>query len=145
MLDIVEQIPEIMWEHGDDLCDCTFHRIGSWTNPYLGKTLRIRMCCIWKELYKDYPQFVQEIPAYYDENTDSYEIEPAPWDSEDDDMPVHIWHRQVAFVTGKPLAQVRDELAGQSPPKKVRRGTAPPRSPAKTGGKNEQGKGTTED
>ena len=39
----IASIPEIQWKHGDDLCDCTFQRIGFWTNPYLAKTLQVRL------------------------------------------------------------------------------------------------------
>ena len=67
------QIPEIDWEHGDDLCDCTFQRIGYWTNPYLARTMEVRLCCIWKILAEQNPEIaalMQEIPAYDDYNRD---------------------------------------------------------------------------
>src|SRR3990167_2977648 len=73
--------PTVHWLLGDDLCDCTFQRVGEWANPYLGKTLRVRMCCIWAELYKQYPQFVQEIPAFYDANRHQWR-DAIPWDSD---------------------------------------------------------------
>lgn len=104
---LTSQIPEIMWIHGDDECDCTFQRIGEWANPYIGRTLRIRLCCIWAELAKQYPQFVQEIPAYYDGNTGRYVTEPAAWDSETDAMPYTLWYRQLAAQQGISIADVR--------------------------------------
>lgn len=113
------EIPEIEWTHGDDLCDCTFQRIGQWTNPYLGRTLRVRFCCIWAELHKQYPQFVQEIPAYCDLNTGQFDSRPAEWDSEDSDMPRALWHRHMAVKLGLPLADIRKMLEGENPPKAV--------------------------
>ena len=104
--------PGVMWITGDDLCDCTFQRIGEWANPYLGKTLRVRMCCIWAELYKQFPQFVQEC-GYYDSNRHTYTSEAAEWDSTDMDMPVYLWHRQLATKTGKSIAEIRQEYAGR--------------------------------
>ena len=118
-----ELLPEVRWTHGDDLCNCTFQRIGEWTNPYLGRTLRVRFCCIWKELYKQYPEFVQEIPAYWDDNESAFIPTPMDWDSEDAEMPKHLWHRQVAIREGKALEQVRQELRGKTPPQPVARGT----------------------
>ena len=113
------EIPEMRWVHGDDLCNCTFQRIGEWTNPYMARTLRVRFCCIWAELYRQFPQFVQEIPAYWDENTEEYVAKPAPWNLEDADMPQHLWHRQAAVESGRPLAQVRQLLRNQTPPQRV--------------------------
>ncbi len=101
--------PDIHWILGDYQCDCTFQRIGEWKNPYLGKTLRVRMCCIWAALYQQYPQYVQEISAYYDSNRDHYETEPQPWDSEEMAMPVYLWYRQIAAKTGASLESVRAE------------------------------------
>lgn len=113
-------IPEIQWGSGDDLCDCTFQRIGWWTNPYLARTLEVRMCCIWAELYKQYPQFVREIPAYDNPNapegTKHYEVMPQEWNGESD-MPRSYWHRQVAVQSGLPLTMVRDMLRDEEPPK----------------------------
>ncbi len=118
------QIPDIHWLYGDNLCDCVFQRIGDWTNPYLGRTLRVRLCCIWAEIYKAYPQHVQEIPAYYDENTNTYETEPRAWDSEDADMPVALWLRQMAVQTGRSVEELRVEYADRlhERPKKVTKG-----------------------
>ena len=114
------EIPEIRWVHGDDLCSCTFQRIGEWTNPYIARTLRVRMCCIWAELYKEYPQFVQEIPAFYDYNADRFETEPMLWNGEDD-MPAALWHRQLAVMRREPVEEVRRRFEGIEPPKGVPR------------------------
>lgn len=113
-------IPEENWTHGDDLCDCTFQRIGFWTNPYIGRTLKVRLCCIWAKVYAMFPEYVQEIPAFTDYNHgDSYVAKPAPWDGETD-MPLHLWHRQLAVEMHLPLSAVRELVAGQEPPKAVR-------------------------
>ncbi len=117
------EMPEIQWVQGDDLCDCTFQRIGDWTNPYIGRTLRVRMCCIWAEIYKEYPQFVQEIPAFYNYNEDKFEDIPWMWDGETD-MPKDIWHRQLAVMRQEPLDVIREKFEGIDPPK----GTPKPKS-----------------
>ena len=109
-------IPEEQWTNQDDLCNCTFQRTGDWANPYLGRTQRVRICCLFSELYEQYPHLVQEIPAYYDENTGEWESKPREWDGEQD-MPTAIWHRQLAVKTGMPLEDIRDVYANQSPPK----------------------------
>lgn len=112
------EIPEVRWVHGDDECDCTFQRIGEWTNPYIARTLRVRFCCIWAELYKQFPQFVQEIPAYYDQNTGMLINEPAEWDG-DTDMPRHLWYRQLAVQIGIPVSEARRLFEKHEPPKGV--------------------------
>lgn len=104
-------IPEVHWLPDDDLCDCTFQRIGSWTNPYLGKTLRVRLCCIWAELYKQYPEYVQEVNASYDSNRHEWVNGPQQWDSDEMDMPLAIWYRQEAYKQNRPLSEVRAELS----------------------------------
>lgn len=116
-----DALPEVEWTHGDDLCDCVFQRIGSWTNPYLGQTLRVRMCCIWDRIYRDNPDLVELIPGYHNENTGEFETEPAEWDG-DGDMPRALWHRQISIETGKPLAVVREQFRNMEPPKAVERG-----------------------
>ena len=128
---LASAIPDIRWEHGDDLCDCTFQRIGSWSNPYIGKTLRVRMCCIWERIYEQYPEFVQRIDASWDGNAGVYQTEPQPWDSDEWDMPRALWHRQLSASTGASLADVRAEYAGQEPPKRL-----PSKNPAFKGGKS---------
>lgn len=117
------EIPEVLWELGDDLCDCTFQYIRDWTNPYLGRTRRIRMCCLFKEFEKQYPWLFEEIPAYYDHNEAAYIPALMDWDSENSDMPRALWYRQVAAKTGDSLERVRDRLRGQTPPGPVPRGT----------------------
>jgi hypothetical protein len=109
----VADMPAVHWIADDGLCDCTFQRVCEWTNPYFAKTLRVRLCCIWAELYKQYPQFVQDIPAYYDANRHRYVMEPAEWDNPTAPMPVSAWHRYLAAKEGKPLAQIRQEYAGR--------------------------------
>ena len=110
-------IPEVRWRHGDDLCDCTFQRIGFWTNPYLARTLEIRLCCMWKKLDEQYPGLMREIPAFTDYNNgDRYVEEPTLWNGESD-MPVALWHRQIAVLTGMSLSDIREKFAGQEPPK----------------------------
>lgn len=112
----MDSMPEIRWVHGDDLCDCTFQRIGEWANPYIARTLRIRFCCVWAEILKEYPQYVQEIPAFYDYNNDKMVDEPWEWDGEED-MPRALWYRQIQSVTGMPLERVRLKFRDMSPPK----------------------------
>jgi hypothetical protein len=110
----VGMLPDVQWKMHDDLCDCTYQRIGMWTNPYLADTLEVRMCCIWAEIYKAFPQFVRQVPAFWDYNTEEWVTEPAEWNGEDD-MEVSMWHRQLARQTGKSLAEVRE--MGIEPPK----------------------------
>lgn len=107
-------VPEVRWLTGDDLCDCLFQRIGDWTNPYIGRTHRVRLCCEWGELSN--PQYVQEIPAYHSENEDLYYTEPREWDGETD-MPRYLWIRQVAVQMGIPVSEAREALKDQQPPK----------------------------
>lgn len=111
----MDNLPEIRWMHGDDLCDCTFQRIGEWANPYIGRTLRIRFCCVWAEILKDHPQHVQEIPGYWDENAERFDTEPMAWNGEDE-MPRGLWHRQIQTVTGLPLEAIRDKFRDHNPP-----------------------------
>lgn len=118
-------IPEIRWKQDDDLCDCTFQRIGWWTNPYLARTMEVRLCCIWKILAEQNPEIaalVREIPAFDDYNRDCWVSEPAAWDSKDHDMPRALWHRQLSIQQDKPLEQVRREYDHLEPPRRVRHG-----------------------
>lgn len=110
-------IPEIQWDPNDDLCDCTFPRAGMWTNPYIARTLKVRLCCIWAELYKMFPQHVQEIPAFMDYRKDdhTYDSKPWEWDGETE-MPRYLWHRQLSVQTGLPLSMVRDMVKDEKPP-----------------------------
>ena len=109
----ITQLPDVHWIAGDDLCDCTFQQVAEWTNPYIASTLRVRMCCIWAAIFKQYPQFVQEIPAYYDQNRNDWTVDPIPWDSEEMDMPVYLWLRQMAVTTGRSVSEVREEYVGR--------------------------------
>lgn len=111
-----EEIPADRWIHGDDLCDCVFQRIATWTNPYLARTMRVRLCCLWAELAKDYPQFVQEIPAYYDENDGLWREDPMDWNGEQD-MPKALWFRQLAVKHGMSLEMIRGLYEGKETPK----------------------------
>ena len=113
-----DTLPEVRWMHGDDLCDCSFQRIGEWTNPYIARTLRVRFCCVWAELLKQYPQYVEEIPAFYNYNEDKFETEPWAWDSDDSDMPRGLWYRQIHAVTGRPLEEIRKRFGSMEPPRR---------------------------
>lgn len=107
------------WEHGDDCCDCTFQRIGEWSNPYLARTLRVRLCCIWEELYKMFPQHVQVIEGccHVDENgMEVWDTVPHEWDSEDGEMPKHLWHRHTAARDDISVADARVVSKGKVPP-----------------------------
>ena len=106
-------IPESFWDNQDDACDCTFQRIGMWKNPYLGETLEVRMCCIWAELYKLFPQHVRTTPAYLVDDKE-WDSRVREWDGEAD-MPEAIWYRHYARKHGVSLAEAR-KVAG-TPPK----------------------------
>ena len=118
---MASDLPEIHWLQGDDACDCAIQRVGEWTNPYIARTFRVRLCCLYQELAKQYPQFFQEVPAFYDANRHSWRKEPAEWDSDEMDMPVYLWYRQLAALSGKPLADVRrkHEMQKHLRPKKI--------------------------
>ena len=106
-------LPEDSWEIDDDRCDCTFQRIGMWTSPYLNTTLQVRACCIWKELYKLFPNFVREVPAFLDYNNgDQWKPEAMEWQAETD-MPKSLWYRQLARQTGRSVADIRAEYRGR--------------------------------
>lgn len=111
----IAELPDVRWQSGDDLCDCTYQRIGHWTNPYLAETLEVRMCCIWAELYKQFPQFVRNVPAYWNENAQRWETEPATWNA-DIDMPAAMWHRQLARKYGVSVAAARLLSEAETPP-----------------------------
>jgi len=119
----LEMLPD-QWLVGDDKCDCTFQRIGEWGNPYIGKSLQVRLCCIWAELAKEYPQFVQEVDCYWDRNRIEPVIGAQPWDSEEMDMPLDIWYRQLASEQNRPLVEIREEyrLKQHLRPRKAKRG-----------------------
>jgi len=120
----LEMLPD-QWLVGDDKCDCTFQRIGEWGNPYIGKSLQVRLCCIWAELAKEYPQFVQEVDCYWDRNLIEPVMGAQPWDSEEMDMPLDIWYRQLASEQNRPLVEIREEYRHKQHlrPRKTARGT----------------------
>ena len=118
-LEALSGIPEIKWEHGDDLCDCSFQRIGFWTNPYMAKTLEVRMCCIWADIYKQSPEFVREYNAFTDYNNGDIPVtDPWEWNG-DTEMPRSLWYRQLATKYGRPLSEIRDRMGDQQPPQGV--------------------------
>ena len=106
-------LPDFIWATGDDKCDCIFQRIGFWTNPYLAVTHEIRLCCLYAEFAKVWPDIFRTTQAYWDGNIAEWVENPAPWDNEDSPMPVSIWHRQIARKTGKTLAEVRAKYRGR--------------------------------
>ena len=108
----IGSLPDVQWKHEDDLCDCTFQRIGMWKNPYLAETLEIRLCCVWEELAKQYPEFVRTVPGYWNDNERKWETKPWEWNGESE-MPKAIWYRQLARSQGRPLAEIRAEYASQ--------------------------------
>jgi hypothetical protein len=112
---LVGTIPEAHWVQGDDQCDCTFQRIGFWSNPYIQATEEYRLCCMWKRIIEalGLQAFVREIPASFDLNRYRYVTEARDWDREDAPMPLTLWHRQLAARTGLSLAQVREQYAGR--------------------------------
>lgn len=93
------------WDVNDDLCDCTYQRVGYWNNPYIGESLEIRLCCVWAELEKQYPQFFRRT-----------QIEPAEWNGEAD-MPRSVWHRQLAKLHDVSVAEARQIAAGHDSPR----------------------------
>ena len=123
---IAGEIPGVQWLQGDDGCDCLYERIGAWTNPYLGQTHQIRLCCAWDAIAKAIPGVeaaVQTLPFYYDNNR----IDPQThqeWDSEEMDMPLGLWYRQLAVKTGMPVAAIRQEYQRRQDerPRKVPKG-----------------------
>ena len=109
----VAALPDITWLNGDEKCDCTYQRIGFWTNPYIAQTLEVRLCCLFAEFQKAYPDLFRETDAFWDYNRGKWVTEPQDWDSEDMPMPVYLWHRQLARKTGKSLQEIRAEYQGK--------------------------------
>ena len=122
ILGLAGSIPEEEWGIQDDLCDCVFQRIAWFTNPYIGRTMEVRLCCVWAEILKDYPQFIREIPGYDVQNVDvkTYDPKPMEWNGEDD-MPRAIWNRQLAVQMGLPIETVRNMTRDEEPPKGIKR------------------------
>ena len=102
----IGSLPDVLWNNGDDLCDCTYQRIGMWTNPYLAVTHEIRLCCAWAKLHEMFPEAVRTIPAFWDYNHDVWVTEPAEWNGEQD-MPLALWHRQLARTRNITVAEAR--------------------------------------
>lgn len=117
-------LPEAFWTNQDDGCDCTYQRIGMWSNPYIAETLEVRLCCIWAELYKLFPEHVRVTPAFLNHNTEEWETTPKDWDGETD-MPEAIWYRHLARKHGSTVAEARERYAHLSPPKGIPRPAAP--------------------
>ena len=113
-------LPEETWDTWDDKCDCPFPRIGFWTNPYSAETLEVRMCCIWAELYKLFPEQVRLLPAFRDYNADEWVPEPQEWNGEYD-MPRYLWYRQMARKTGRSLGEIREQYRDSEAPKGIPR------------------------
>lgn len=104
----LEQAIEIIqaqetWDVNDDLCDCTYQRAGYWNNPYIGETYEVRLCCLFAEFEKQWPQFFKRT-----------QIEPAEWNGEAD-MPASIYHRQLSKAFGVSVSEAR--LMANEPPK----------------------------
>ena len=113
-------MPEFIWTHGDDLCDCTFQRIGEWTNPYLARTRRVRVCCLEDRMLEDNEDLVQDIPGFFNDDSGLFETEPWVWNGEDD-MPEHLFMRQTAIIQGLSLDETRVKFEGVEPPKGIPR------------------------
>lgn len=103
----ISELPDVQWKMFDDLCDCTYQRIGMWTNPYLAETLEVRMCCIWAEIYAQHPDYVRTVPGFWDYNAGEWVTEPAEWNGEED-MPIALWHRQLARKYGVTVSEARE-------------------------------------
>lgn len=83
------------WGVNDDLCECTYQRMGNWVNPYIGETYEVRLCCLYAEFEKQYPHLFRR-----------QQVEPAIWNGEAD-MPRSIWHRQLSKHLGVSVTEAR--------------------------------------
>jgi hypothetical protein len=92
---------------GDDLCDCTFQLVYEATNPYIGKTQRVRVCCILEKVREMFPELVATLDGWHDVGRQELVTVPLAWDNEDMAMPPRLWYRQLATITGRPLAAIR--------------------------------------
>lgn len=119
----IGSLPDVQWQNQDDLCDCTFQRVGLWKNPYLAETLEIRLCCVWAELGKWFPDFVRTIPGYFDDNEQEWITEPWEWTGETE-MPKAIWYRHLARKQGRAVSEIRAEYGEKDAlrPKGIKRG-----------------------
>lgn len=130
----VASTPGLMWQTDDDLCDCTFQRIGFWTNPYMGSTMLVRLCCMWQKLDEMFPGMVMQIPAFYDYNKGRFDEGAQLWNGEAD-MPRAVWYRYLAAAEGKSLAEIRETYAAKEPPKGIPAKPAQPTKKAPKKGK----------
>ena len=102
------------WDVNDDLCDCVYQRVGYWNNPYVGETLEVRLCCVWAEFEKQWPQFFRRT-----------QMEPAEWNGEAD-MPKSLFVRQIAHSEGIPVSEARSIVESGLPiPKGIERKPKP--------------------
>ena len=101
-------LSEVTWNGLDDGCDCSFQRVGFFTNPYLAETLEVRFCCFWAEWHKEHPEWVRTTPAFREYNRNEWVTEPADWNGEAD-MPSALWYRQLARQQDRPIAEIRAE------------------------------------
>ena len=106
----IGNLPDFQWEIHDDLCDCTYQRIGMWKNPYLAEQHEIRLCCVWEKLGTMFPDFVRDIPAYWDGNEKQWLTEPMEWNGETE-MPKALWYRHLARKEGITVAEARAKYA----------------------------------
>ena len=121
----IGSLPGMEWSNQDDLCDCTYQRVGMWKNPYLAETLEIRLCCVWAKLAEQYPDAVRTIPGYFDPNRQEWITEPWTWDGEAE-MPKAIWYRHLARKLDRPLAEIRAEYADKDHLRPKGRGQSKP-------------------
>lgn len=101
-------LPDGVWTNQDDKCDCVYQRIYQTRNIYLAETHEIRLCCIWAELGKQWPQFVRTTPGYWEPNNKEWITQPQEWDGETE-MPKSIWYRHLARKLGRSVADIRAE------------------------------------
>ena len=106
----IGELPDVIWRDHDDLCDCEFQRVCQWTNPYIGSTHEVRLCCMWAKLYEMFPAYVRNIPAWFDINWQEWNTVPMDWNGEDE-MPKAIWYRHLARKYGRSVADIRAEYA----------------------------------
>ena len=105
-------LPDAVWTNQDDKCDCVYQRIYQTRNIYLAETHEIRLCCIWAELGKQYPDFVRTTQGYWDPNNQEWITQPQEWNGETE-MPKAIWYRHLARKFGRSLEDIRAEYAGK--------------------------------
>lgn len=109
-----QELERQSWNVNDDLCDCVYQRTCSWYNPYIGETYEVRICCLYAEFEKAWPQFFRR-----------FKSEPAAWNGESD-MPKSIFVRQLANIEDCSVAEARDIASQYKVP------TGKPRTPKPT-------------